>query len=46
MGEPESAPATLTFEIGKEGPRYLTKAVGAAIITGSGAIGNQALGHG
>ena len=46
VGEPENAPLTLTFEIGKEGPRLLTKAVSAAIITGAGVIGNQALGHG
>ncbi len=46
VGEPESNPTTLTFEIGKEGPRLLSKAIGAAIITGTGVIGNQALGHG
>ena len=46
VGEPESDPITLTFEIGKEGPRLLSKAVGVAIITGTGLIGNQALGHG
>jgi hypothetical protein len=46
VGEPENNPATLTFEIGKEGPRLLSKAIGTAIITGTGVIGNQALGHG
>jgi hypothetical protein len=46
VGEPEKNPQTLIFELGRHGPRLLAKAFGAAIITGAGAIGNQALAHG
>ena len=42
----EKAPDTMEFEIGKAGPRLKTKAMGASIIVGSGAVGRQPLGHG
>jgi hypothetical protein len=46
VGEPGKNPQTLVFEIGQHGPRLLAKAFGAAIVTSSGAVGNQALAHG
>lgn len=45
-GEPESAPDIIEFEIGQNGPRLKTKAMRAAAIVGSGAIGNHPLAHG
>ena len=46
VGEPEKAPDVVEFEIGKNGPRLLTRVTKAAVITGSGAIGRQPLPHG
>lgn len=46
VGEPEKAPDLVEFEIGKDGPRLLTRVTKAAVITGSGAVGRQPLPHG
>lgn len=46
VGEPEGAPSPVEFEIGRNGPRKLTKATKAAAVIGSGAIGRQPLAHG
>ena len=46
VGEPEINPKSLVFEIGKHGPRLLAAGLGASILVGSGAVGNQALAHG
>ncbi len=46
VGEPEKSPDLVEFEIGKNGPRLLTKAAKAAAIIGSGAVGRQPLAHG
>jgi hypothetical protein len=45
-GEPEKNPDVVEFEIGKNGPRLLTRITKAAVVTGSGAIGRQPLPHG
>ena len=46
VGEPEKSPDLVEFEIGKNGPRLLTKVAKAAAIIGSGAVGRQPLAHG
>ncbi len=46
VGEPESKPTTLEFEVGRNGPRLKTKTLTAAAIVGSGAVGGQPLAHG
>ncbi|MEW5704388.1 MAG: metallohydrolase [Pseudomonadota bacterium] len=46
VGEPESKPDTVEFEIGQNGPRLKTKAMTAAAIVGAGVIGRQPLAHG
>jgi len=46
VGEPESAPQSLVFEIGANGFRLLAKMLRPAIVIGAGAVGRQALAHG
>jgi hypothetical protein len=46
VGEPEKSPDLVEFEIGKNGPRLLTKVAKAAAVIGSGAVGRQPLAHG
>jgi hypothetical protein len=46
VGEPENNPQSLVFEIGKHGPRLLAVGLGASVMVGGGAVGNQALAHG
>jgi hypothetical protein len=46
VGEPEKSPDIVEFEIGKNGPRRLTRTTKAAAFTGGGAIGRQPLPHG
>ncbi len=46
VGEPESNPDTLEFEIGRNGPRLMTKRMTSAAIISSGAVGRQPLPHG
>jgi hypothetical protein len=46
VGEPESDPKSLVFEIGANGFRAVAKVLRPAVIVGSGAVGRQALAHG
>ncbi|HLY65728.1 MAG TPA: metallohydrolase [Chloroflexota bacterium] len=46
VGEPESDPGLVEFEIGRNGPRKRTRAARSAAIISSGAIGRQPLSHG
>jgi hypothetical protein len=46
VGEPESKPDILEFEVGRYGPRLLTKTLTSAAIVSAGAVGRQPLAHG
>lgn len=46
VGEPESKPDVLEFEVGRYGPRLLTKPLTSAAIVSAGAVGRQPLAHG
>jgi hypothetical protein len=46
VGEPESNPDILEFEIGRNGPRLMTKRMTSAAIVSSGPIGRQPFAHG